>query len=314
MKRLVPFIIAICAYFVVGDSHCENSIAVAKVDADDVVDGVAASPAPALENLLKVSDSIYCGGQPWGERGFAELAKLGIKTVVSVDAARPDIRKAKKHDLRYVHIPIGYDGANEHAGLSLARVGREVEGPIYFHCHHGLHRGPVATAIASMAAGKMNREAAVDLLKRAGTSKDFVGLWRAVQTYRKPPTSAKLPQLVEVAEVDSLADAMASIDRAMQQLGQRLDKRPDPTRTTAVNDSEPNATQLTLLIREGLRESRRNLPETSGDQRLRMWLADAERTAKRLEDAFSTSQPQLTAELYQTLSESCARCHRAYRD
>jgi hypothetical protein len=46
------------------------------------------SELAGLERLMQVSDGIYCGGQPQGEPAFQSLAKLGIKTVVSVDDDR----------------------------------------------------------------------------------------------------------------------------------------------------------------------------------------------------------------------------------
>src|SRR5690349_9452889 len=79
----------------------------------------AAAPAPAriekidtrhLPNAVRIHAKVFSGGLPDGEAGFAELQELGIKTVISVDGAKPDVATAKKHGLRYVHMPHGYDG------------------------------------------------------------------------------------------------------------------------------------------------------------------------------------------------------------
>ncbi len=115
---------------------------------------------PGLDNVLQLSPRIFSGSQPHGEQGFESLEKLGVKTVVSVDGARPDAQRAKQHGLRYVHIPIGYDGIPRPAALALVRAIREAPGPIYIHCHHGKHRGPAAAAVACMAEGIANTEQA----------------------------------------------------------------------------------------------------------------------------------------------------------
>ncbi|HVV99787.1 MAG TPA: hypothetical protein VHB77_05585, partial [Planctomycetaceae bacterium] len=52
---------------------------------------------PGLHNLVQASAGVYSGSEPDGEIGFASLETLGIKTIVSVDGARPDIELAHKH-------------------------------------------------------------------------------------------------------------------------------------------------------------------------------------------------------------------------
>ena len=49
----------------------------------------------------------------------------------------------------WIHIPIGYDGIPLESEAAIVRAMKETEGPVYFHCHHGLHRGPAAAAIAT---------------------------------------------------------------------------------------------------------------------------------------------------------------------
>ena len=100
-----------------------------------------------------MTERLYSGSEPHGEEGIASLKELGVKTIVSVDGAKPAVETARKYGMRYVHIPIGYDGVPEEAGQSLARLMREAETPIYVHCHHGKHRGPAAVAVACVAGG-----------------------------------------------------------------------------------------------------------------------------------------------------------------
>src|SRR5262245_3837035 len=95
--------------------------------------------APGLPNVYRVTDRLYSGGSPVGDTGFASLQKLGIRTVISVDGVRPDVQRARKHGLRYIHLPIGYDGVPRAKALRLARAVRDLPGPVYLHCHHGKH-------------------------------------------------------------------------------------------------------------------------------------------------------------------------------
>jgi hypothetical protein len=52
----------------------------------------------------------------------------------------------------------------------LAKAVRELEGPVYIHCHHGKHRSPAASAVACVAAGLIAPQSALAILEAAGTS------------------------------------------------------------------------------------------------------------------------------------------------
>ena len=87
----------------------------------------------ALENLQRVSERIYCGAEPKTDKAFEDLARMGIRTVVSVDGIRPDIESSKLHGMRYVHIPIGYDGVDKKSRGMLTRLVREAEALSLIH-------------------------------------------------------------------------------------------------------------------------------------------------------------------------------------
>src|SRR4051812_35836928 len=67
-------------------------------------------PHPSLTNAHRVTPKVLSGAEPEGDAGFAALRDLGVKTVLSVDGAKPDVDLAHEHGLRYVHLPIGYGG------------------------------------------------------------------------------------------------------------------------------------------------------------------------------------------------------------
>lgn len=262
-----------------------------------------------LHNLLQLTDRLYSGSEPHGAEGFASLEKLGIKTVVSVDGAKPALELARQHGLRYVHIPIGYDGVPKPAGDSLARLMRDAEGPIYIHCHHGKHRGPSAAAVACVADGAAEGQEALAILKQAGTSPDYPGLWRDVEQYVAPAADATLPDLVEVAEVDSLVAAMAQIDRGFDNLKLIWAAK----WTTPADHPDLVPEQEALLVQEGFRESIRNLGGDAHEQ-LKTWLAEAEAAATKLQQALKSGDLATATAQYQIVEQSCKQCHKAYRD
>jgi protein tyrosine phosphatase (PTP) superfamily phosphohydrolase (DUF442 family) len=121
-----------------------------------VAQKIAAAPArgPAftrleisgIHNAFRVTDKVYSGSQPEGDEAFVALAKLGVKTIISVDGSKPDVEAAHKHGLRYIHLPFGYDGVPTNRIVELAKAAETLSGPIFVHCHHGLPRGPTAVA------------------------------------------------------------------------------------------------------------------------------------------------------------------------
>jgi protein tyrosine phosphatase (PTP) superfamily phosphohydrolase (DUF442 family) len=259
--------------------------------------------------LIKISSRIYSGSEPHGEEGIDSLAQLGVKTIVSVDGAKPKVDLAREYGLRYVHIPIGYDGVPEEAGLALARVVKEAKPPIYIHCHHGKHRGPVAAAVACIAAGDTLSKDAVQILVRAGTSKDYTGLWRDVEKYAPPPEGAELPELVEIAEVGSFTAAMAQVDRAYDNLKLCRDAN------WSVPPEHPDIlpSQEALLLQEGLREATRNT-NGSDDERFTKWLAEAEEMAISLRNDLHAKDATSANRRFTLLEAACKQCHKSYRD
>jgi len=304
MNRLILLAVVMCisAAFdrAIGDDPADVRATIGESNTD---------AHPLLPNLLKITDQMYCGAEPSSEDAFARLATYGIKTLVSVDGARPDIEQARRHGLRYVHIPIGYDGIDEHAQLSLARLVREGGGPFYVHCHHGRHRGPTAAAIACIAGGEMDHRAAVRILNRAGTSTDYAGLWRSVETYRIPPQDAELPELVEVAAYGSLAAAMANIDRVFA----NLQRCQEAGWVTPRDHPDLIPRQQALLLKEGFRESSRNLPSSINPE-VASWLGQAEVRAEKIESALKANDLRAAAKQYRLLGVSCTQCHARHRN
>jgi protein tyrosine phosphatase (PTP) superfamily phosphohydrolase (DUF442 family) len=270
---------------------------------------VAAPPAAAgpIENLRKLSPTIYSGGEPVGDAAFSKLAEMGVKTVVSVDGIRPDIEAAKKHGLRYIHIPVGYEAVNPEARAALTRVVRDVQGPVFIHCHHGKHRGPAAAAVACMAAGDMTHEQALEYMKGAGTGAEYQGLWADVREFKPLAADAKLPELVEAAKTRPLAAAMSALDRPWDVV-----KASSAAAWKANDDPKKSPKHQSLLLWEGLVESRRTLD--GSDATLEAYMDEAVKNADELRQALDANRLDAASAAYKKVETSCTKCHTDYRN
>jgi protein tyrosine phosphatase (PTP) superfamily phosphohydrolase (DUF442 family) len=288
------------------------------------VDGGMPTPekveAAGLHNVYRITARLYSGSSPEGDAGFTSLVKLGIKTILSVDGARPDVERAKKYGLRYVHLPIGYDSVSQSQALKIARAVRDLRGPVYLHCHHGKHRGPAAAAAAVLCLdGNCSVEAAVAIMKTAGTDAHYAGLYASPGKLRRP-TKEELDRVAgdfpEVARVAALATIMVAIDESWEHL-KTLKKAGWKIPKDAPDLDPPHEA---LQLREHYREAARltDLGKKYPDE-LRRWLADAEAAAMELEQVLRLGKKGGVASAaadkhFQRLSASCAACHAKYRD
>ena len=267
--------------------------------------------AEGLDNFFALSTNIYSGAAPEGDEGFAALAKFGIKTIITVDGSAPDVERAHAHGLRYVHLPHGYDGIPLQTQLQLIKAAETVEGPVYVHCHHGQHRGPAAAAVICMAEKNWSAAEAEAWLRTAGTGTNFQGLYATVRDFRKPSTEqlkAVLAKFVEAQKASGLVDSMVSIDQTFDRL---KTLRATPFTPGPDNHLLNEAT----LLREHFREAQRLAEAKKRGAEFMKKLAAAENQAGAFEEALSSSTDLVAADrAFKALANSCAACHRTYRD
>ncbi len=272
-------------------------------------------PEIKITNLMKIGKGLYTGGLPESEDEFKRLSKLGIKTIVSVDGNRPRVELAKKHGLKYIHIPIGYDGLQKQESYSIVRVVKECEAPYYFHCHHGKHRGPASAAIACIAMKQADNKNALKILELAGTSKGYSGLWRDVKKFTLPNPNQLLPVLKEISETDSMVDAMVKISHRFDSLGKGLKiGQPNFEFSQWKKSKERDSLiEISLLLAEDFRETDRNLG-SDYDSEFRKMLKDSEKQAQEIHKLLKTGKPNLSRNLFLSLKKSCNQCHQSYRN
>ncbi len=278
-----------------------------------------AAPEPRhVENAHWLTDSLLSGAQPEGDEAFRELASLGVKTLISVDGMRPDVDAARKHGMRYVHLPIGYDGVPHERAMELAKAIQELPGPIFIHCHHGKHRGPAAAVVACVVAGTMTNEQAVLSMKKLGTGPQYLGLWESARK-AVPAAAGELKELKvdfrEVSPIPPLTDAMVGLDAVLDRLQLCRDSGWKPPPGHPDVDPPHEALRAREIFTEILRtDDCRKRPE---DFRNRM--ESAMETAERFQlllDLLTHSKGSANAadDAFDLLKDRCAGCHRTYRN
>jgi protein tyrosine phosphatase (PTP) superfamily phosphohydrolase (DUF442 family) len=278
-------------------------------------------PTKHLSNALEVHPKVISGGQPEGEAGFAELQGLGIKTIISVDGAKPNVELARKFGLRYVHLPHGYDGISAERVAELAKAVRDLPGPIYIHCHHGMHRSPAAASAACVGAGLIDPKDARQVLVVAGTSESYRGLYQTAQNTRRiddkllDGLKAEFPA---VAKLPPIAQAMVGVEHASDHLKlfaankwQRIKDRPA---------LEPD--HEALILREHFTELLRTKEILSKPERFQELMKEGEAAATDLETALkdwlATGRPEKTPDVFlkgmDRITKNCTACHKQFRD
>lgn len=285
-----------------------------------VVTSPSGNPEPVerthghIENLIEVVPGLLSGSAPEGDAGFAELQRRGVRTIVSVDGARPDVEAAHRHGMRYVHLPVGYHGIERDRQLEIARAVRDLPGPVFVHCHHGRHRGPAAAASAAVALGRLDADRGVAFMKQAGTSSHYAGLYQCVQELQ-PADERALQQaradFPEIAPVPDFVRAMSDAQAALDHLVEIRDSgwRTPPTHPDLVPVAE--AARLAGLM-QALQDDTEPERQTA-DFAERMKLSVS--ACQELERAMSADAPQaeLTSAL-QRVNNACKACHEVYRN
>jgi protein tyrosine phosphatase (PTP) superfamily phosphohydrolase (DUF442 family) len=276
---------------------------------------------PGIENVFRLGPHLYSGAQPEGRQGFESLKRLGVETIISVDGARPEVEQAQRLGMRYVHLPVGYDGIAREQAVRLVKAARDLPGPLFVHCHHGMHRGPTAAALCVMATEEWDRGRARAWLEEAGTDPKYKGLYATVDQFVIPSAQelkkVGRDELPAHADVPGLVEAMVRIDQCWDRLaaGQKSDFRAPTGRP----DVDP-VHEATMLA-EQFREATRNDETTERGEEFTRLMADTNRDAAALEAAIhganqapSPSKTQLAKTAFTQMRRRCSACHSRFRD
>lgn len=268
---------------------------------------------PGLHNVVAYTDSMMSGSQP-EHGGLETLAAMGIRTIISVDRAQPEVEAAQRLGMRYVHLPIGYDGIDEARKLELARAVRDLPGPIYVHCHHGKHRSAGAAAAIALSLGQIDNSTAAARMKVSGTAPDYKGLW-ACASDTKLANKAQLDAASNAFPArwksTGLVQLMVDIDYAMENV-KAVEKA-----QWGVPTEHPDLVPAAEVgrISHYLRELEDDGEVKAKGAEFIEHLRNARAAADKLEKSFlDKAAPDVLAADMKKLTSSCKSCHAKFRD
>ncbi len=275
-----------------------------------------------VHQVVAYAPGLYSGSAPHGEVAFKTLQRAGIKTIISVDGATPQADIAKAHGMRYVHLPIGYNGMDEAKTLEIARAVRDLPGPIFIHCHHGKHRSAAASAAAAVTLGKATPEAMEARMRVSQTAEHYKGLWKCVEVARP----------ANDAEIDAASNAFPQVHRTTGIVRSMVDIDEIYDHIKAIEKAGWTTPQdhpdLVPAAEAGrLSDLFRNLNDDASTHakqpEYRIWMREASDQSQVIEDmlvdipARRVPSPAQQAELssnWAKVAASCKQCHTAYRD
>lgn len=277
------------------------------------VDATAPVDLPGLHNVVTYAPDMFSGSVPHGREGLAALAAMGIRTVISVDGATPDVATAEELGMRYVHLPFSYDGVPAERRTALAQAVSSCDGPIYVHCHHGKHRSAAGLATALVTAGRLDSGRAEARMNVSGTSPNYAGLWQSVrdcQVLDAEALKVDPASLPSVATVSGMVAMMSEIDVVFENVGYAriadfgpMEDHPDLV--------PANETKRLHALFEQLKSEPESVAHDDGYQR---WLDEAVVLSGKLDGAVRSNDLTAAQSLYAEVRRNCKACHKEYRD
>lgn len=131
-----------------------------------------------IDNFGRISPTYYRGAQP-KERDYADLAALGVKTLINLtsdDASADEKAMADKAGLGYFQIPMTTHVVPTMAQLAefMKIVNDPAKQPVYVHCVGGKHRTGVMTAAYRMSHDGWTADRAFKEMKQYKFGADFL--------------------------------------------------------------------------------------------------------------------------------------------
>lgn len=261
---------------------------------------------------------LLSGSLPETDADFAHLAKLGMKTIISVDGASPDVNAAARAGLTYIHIPTQYSAveAEEQLEVTRAIAANLSKGSVYIHCHHGKHRSPAQAAAAAVGLGWMSADQAVAFMKMAGTAENYTGLYSCVAESRALDRGvitapAQPGEFVPVRKPDGIVGAMIVIDSAYDHLGEIK----GAGWTTPKDHPDLVAADEAGRLADHLRFAGEDAKAKARGDEFMQRLTKAITDATSLEEAIvKKSDAKRLDTLWMPVVTSCKDCHKQYRD
>ena len=131
-----------------------------------------------IDNFGRVDPTYFRGAQPEG-RDYADLATLGVKTIINLtsdDAQASEQAMAGQAGLKYFQIPMSTHEPPTPAQLAefLKIVNDPASQPVYVHCVGGRHRTGVMTAAYRITQDGWTSDRAFQEMKQYKFGADFL--------------------------------------------------------------------------------------------------------------------------------------------
>jgi tyrosine-protein phosphatase SIW14 len=149
-----------------------------------------------IDNFGRVSETYYRGAQP-EDADYAALAKLGVKTIIDLqaDGLSDEADLVKTAGMAYFRIPMTtrVPPTEKQVAEFLAIVNDPAQQPVYVHCAGGRHRTGVMTAVYRMTQEGWTGEQAFSEMKKYNYGPDFLH-----PEFKKFVYNFRAPELVAV--------------------------------------------------------------------------------------------------------------------
>ena len=312
-RTLASLLLFGLAVFPACQSGAGKAPAVAVTVPAPAADAPKAVTLAGLHNVVTYAPNLVCGGVPEGEEGLHTLAAMGIKTVVSVDGAVPDVATAEKLGMHYIHLPISYNGITPERQQELAQAIANVDGPVYMHCHHGKHRSASALGSALVLAGKLTPAQAEARMKVSGTADNYQGLWKAVRD-AKPLAAdalrADVTKFPSIAKVSGMVAIMSEIDSVFENVvaAQKAGWAPSKDHPDLVPQKETKRLHALFTQLDGDAESKSHPTDYQTMLQKDIGIASA------LDAAVAAGDKAAADAQFTLIQKGCKECHKGYRD
>lgn len=131
--------------------------------------GASTTADVRIDNFGKVDDAYYRGAQP-DRADYGDLSKLGVKTVIDLQAGGSSREKGlvEQAGMSFYRIPMTTSERPSDAAVEqfLSLVNDPARQPVYVHCAGGQHRTGVMTAIYRMTKYGWSEDKAYDEMKQ----------------------------------------------------------------------------------------------------------------------------------------------------
>src|SRR4051812_45461043 len=141
-------------------------------------------------NFDKVNDGLYRGAQP-DKEAFANLAKMGIRTVVNLRLEKDEKEKllVEAAGMKYVAVPMANFGApsDEQLAKVMAVLDDPAYKPVFVHCRRGADRTGTVVAAYRISREGWTNDKALDEARSHGMSRFERAMQAFIRDYKPKP-------------------------------------------------------------------------------------------------------------------------------